>query len=507
MSAIDVLKNLFGLPKPLELPTNEELALIVDESPVPLTYKHSYGYTNAPMLNAYNVEMQLAAYAANGTLNAIVSTLANITASVNWRLYRSARSGKKEDREEVTAHPALTVWNKPNPFMPRQEFIETFQMYIDLIGETSWVVSKYGKTPYELWLPRPDRVTPTPDAKRFIKDYQYRDFEGGITKLEIDDVIQIKLPNPLDPYHGVSPLGGILADIQSSRMSAQWLNALFRNGARPNGLLKVPTALQDAEYNRMQQRWRETHQGVENTGRMAILESGVEYVDTNYTNKDMQFAELRTLIREVIREAYKFPKAALGTVDDVNRANAEANAVQLKRDLIVPRLERIKMALNADFLPLFGTSGKGYEFDYDNPVPEDQEIENSTMTAKVNAVVALVNAGATPESACSVVQLPMIEFTKRTSTTETQQEPSNVIHNYGVSEIEMANRWVAKAHLDDNTCKPCKENNGKLYRNREDAYQDYPGGAGYKDCIGAEYGNKCRCTVTKRKKGNDGNDD
>lgn len=65
----------------------------------------------------------------------------------------------------------------------------------------------------------------------------------------------------------------------------------------------------------------------------------------------------------------------------------------------------------------------------------------------------------------------------------------------------MAQRWQVKAHLDDNTCDPCRGNHRKTYRNRADAYKDYPGGRGFKNCVGAKYGNKCRCTVAKRRKG------
>lgn len=62
---------------------------------------------------------------------------------------------------------------------------------------------------------------------------------------------------------------------------------------------------------------------------------------------------------------------------------------------------------------------------------------------------------------------------------------------------EMAQRWVVKAHIDDNTCDPCKNNDGKTYRNRQQAYKDYPGGKGYTKCEGRS---NCRCTVVKRGK-------
>lgn len=63
----------------------------------------------------------------------------------------------------------------------------------------------------------------------------------------------------------------------------------------------------------------------------------------------------------------------------------------------------------------------------------------------------------------------------------------------------MAKRWIAVEEDDDNNCEPCAEVDGKLYRSRADAYEDYPGGVGYKDCIGAQYGNACRGRVVKRR--------
>jgi hypothetical protein len=63
----------------------------------------------------------------------------------------------------------------------------------------------------------------------------------------------------------------------------------------------------------------------------------------------------------------------------------------------------------------------------------------------------------------------------------------------------MAKRWQAVEEDDDNTCIPCNDNDGTLYRNREDAYADYPNGVGYKECIGAKFGNECRGRVVKRR--------
>lgn len=63
----------------------------------------------------------------------------------------------------------------------------------------------------------------------------------------------------------------------------------------------------------------------------------------------------------------------------------------------------------------------------------------------------------------------------------------------------MAKRWVAVEKDDDNSCGPCEGVDGTTYRNRADAYRDYPNGVGYKDCVGAKYGNACRGKVVKRR--------
>jgi ATP-dependent protease ClpP protease subunit len=63
----------------------------------------------------------------------------------------------------------------------------------------------------------------------------------------------------------------------------------------------------------------------------------------------------------------------------------------------------------------------------------------------------------------------------------------------------MAKRWVAVERHDGSECGPCEDIDGTVYRNRADAYADYPGGVGYKDCVGAQYGNACRGKVQKRR--------
>jgi HK97 family phage portal protein len=377
---------------------------------VPVPYVRRSGIDGLNLLGrpvAASAEKQMQAYGSVGTLFAIVNRTSNAVAQVEWKLWRKAPSGLKEDRKEVTAHVALDLQRLPNPWMPWQEFCEATQQHIDLTGEGWWVVGRNGslsRMPLELWPVRPDKMAPKPHPTKFLSGYCYYGPDGEEVPLELDDVIFMRMPNPLDPYRGLGPVQSSLMDLDSERYSAEWNRNFFINGAEPGGIVEVDDSLQDEEFDQMRDRWNAQHRGVGNAHRVAILERG-KWVERKFSMRDMQFTELRKASREVIREAFGFPKPMLGATDDVNRANAEAAEVVFSRWLVVPRLERIKAALNRDLLGLFGVADT-LEFDYDDPTPPNAETENAERDSRVNAVVALAGAGFDGQTAAEAYELP-----------------------------------------------------------------------------------------------------
>lgn len=363
-----------------------------------------------PWSNPSGQEAQMRAMGAVGTLFAIVSRTSNSTSQVGWKLYRTSKNG---ERTEVTAHAALDLWSKPNAFMTRQEFVEVAQQHVDLTGESWWLVGRDARAlslPLSLWPVRPDRMAPVPHPTEFISGYVYTGPNGEKIPLEIKDVIFLRMPNPLDPYRGMGPVQSILTDLDSSKYSAEWNRNFFINGAEPGGIIEVDKRLSDDEFDEMATRWNEQHKGVANAHRVAVIEQG-KWVPNAFTNKDMQFVELRTVSRDVIREAFGIPPFAVGDVVDVNRAVAEASRAWFAEALTVPRLERIKGALNNDLLPLFAGSA-GLEFDYENPVPEDHETINASRDSMAASAATLIAAGFDPDDVLETVGLPPMKFSK-----------------------------------------------------------------------------------------------
>lgn len=349
------------------------------------------------------------AYGAVGTLFAIVSQIMNAVAKTEWHLYKRSPMRDKKRRREIIAHPFLTVWDIPVPEVyTGRLFRETVQQHLDLVGEGVIVLNMIGDVIVEMWPVRPDRIQPIKHPKKFLTGYVYIGPNGEEVPLEKKQVIQIKYPNPADPYRGMGPVQSVLYDLDAARYSAEWNKNFFINGARPGGIIKFDYRMSDDEFADFLARWRMQHQGVANAHRVAVIENA-EWVDTNFSMTDMQFVELRNLPRELIREAFAFPKPMLGTVDDVNRANAAAGKEIMAENQTVPRLDRWKDIVNAFLLPRFA-NGSAYELDYMDPVPINREDSDRERNSQWSAARNGVLSGYHPDDVSDAVGLPRMRW-------------------------------------------------------------------------------------------------
>ncbi|NUS26054.1 MAG: phage portal protein [Streptomyces sp.] len=358
------------------------------------------------------------AYGASGTVFSIVSLLARQTAKKDWHLYRKQpedgrrryTTGDKgsDQRVEVIKHLAMKLWNRPNDFMTGFQLRELSQTYLDLTGEGYIVVGYDSRAsfPMSLWSVRPDRMEPVPHREKFLAGFIYTGPSGERVPLETHEVIQIKYPNPFDPYHGLGPVQSILVDIDAAKYSAAWNRNFFLNSATPGGVIQVDKRLSDDEWNEFTNRWRESHRGMGAAHRVAVLEQGAEWVPNAHTIRDMDFGNLRGMSRDVMREAFTIHKAILGTSDDVNRANAVTAQEHFESFLLTDRLDRWKDVLNCSYLPLFGSTGEGVEMDYEDPVTSNREADALELKSKAQAAQWLVDAGYDPHDVLETVGLP-----------------------------------------------------------------------------------------------------
>jgi HK97 family phage portal protein len=369
-------------------------------------------------------ETFLRTYQQSGTIFSIVSLLAQAAASPKWRMYkkqpqdgrrRYATSDEGDDqRVEIVQHAALSLWHKPNAFHSGFEFREGANQHEELTGETLWVLNRETTTfPTSMWYVRPDRMEPVPDPNDYQVGWIYTGPGGEQIPLSLDEVIIEKLPDPLDPFRGAGPVGAILPNIQQQRYATDYQRNLFLNGADPGSIIQLDKRLTDREFNEMIDRWREAHQGIARAGRVGILENGAQWMAAaSASNKDLQYGELRLANRDELREAFRMHKSMLGTVEDVNRANAQTAEEVFVAWSEIPRLDRRKETLNTKLLPMFYPAGAQIpvEFDYDDPSPVNQEAAVAELLVKAQCAQALVAAGYDQHDVLEVVGLPDMDL-------------------------------------------------------------------------------------------------
>lgn len=365
-------------------------------------------------------EAYLRAYGKMGTLWSTVSLLASSTARPEWRLYRKTTDNRvrystvsegSDQRTEVLQHPALAVLNHPSAFWTRFELMEQYQQFLDLTGSAHMLLSYDDRAtfPVEMWPVRPDRIDPVPSQENFLAGWVYRSPDGEQVPLKLNEIIQVRYPDPMDPYGGCGPVQSVLTDIDAGSYAAEYNRNFFYSGADPGGVITVPNKLTDEEWDEFADRWRETHQGVARAHHIAVLEGGMTWAGPGSTSqKDMEFTGLRNMSRDIVREAYGMHKVMLGVTEDVNRANAQTGEEVFYSWKVIPRLDRWKMIFNERFLPLFGAGN--VEFDYIAPKPQNREQDNEELSAKAGAAQLLVAAGFDPHAVLEVVGLPDMPF-------------------------------------------------------------------------------------------------
>jgi HK97 family phage portal protein len=123
------------------------------------------------------------------------------------------------------------------------------------------------------------------------------------------------------------------------------------NGAKPSGVLKFPTRLDENARRKFRTEWNEEHQGSQNAGNIAILHGGMEFLPISMTNEDAQFLESRQFsVREIARW-FRLPPHMLADLQDSSvRANIEQQAMEFITYSMAPWLTRWQQALNRKLL-------------------------------------------------------------------------------------------------------------------------------------------------------------
>lgn len=380
--------------------------------PVPYT---AAGTTMASVFGrgADPTERQLDLTTTESTLLSILDLISGDVAGVAWDLYRGARTADMQPPEGAKPitelqHLAVKLWHQPNDFMTGEHLRSVVAWHYDAVGE-GWVVCQYNSAgiPESYWPVRPDRMRPRTDSKKYLVGYTYIGPARERIPLELNEVLRITRPHPLDPHRGIGPVTALMLPLTTSLTAQQWIQAFYSNDATPGGIIQLQRdeVMDDDDYDTIVTRWNEQHKGVGRAHRVGVLEIG-SFLPTVVDLKKLQFTETRHLTRDQMLEAYQLNKFMLGATDDVNRAASLAANDTYARRILHRRVKKWFGFANGPYLRTFGATGRGVVFCPENVIPDDEEAANAERDSIAAAVKTYVDAGVPLEQISEMFGLP-----------------------------------------------------------------------------------------------------
>jgi HK97 family phage portal protein len=312
-----------------------------------------------------------------------LSLISKHIGAVGWYLTHEVG----DELSEIYDHPMIDLLRYPNPNTNKREFMERSSLHLDLTGNCFWYLDRnIGRQVRRLWILRPDLVEIKFSTDGIIRGYIYRPSESRDIFYDADSVVHIRHSSPIDEFWGVAPLDTMRESFDLDANIRIFLDAFFKNMARPDLLISVKSTMTESQRKRFADAWNDLYKGAMNVGKPAIMEGDATVTPLSYSNSEQQFKDLSDWVRRCILNAYAIPEALFDPSS--NRATAFQADTTFNRECIIPRLEKFSEALDR----VAAMAGMAeYRFAYENPVPRDREWETSRNINYVNAGILTPN--------------------------------------------------------------------------------------------------------------------
>jgi HK97 family phage portal protein len=290
----------------------------------------------------------------------LVNKIAYGTARLPLKVYgRDAQDARTEQRDT----PLARLLRNPNPRDDKFFFwlwtVSTHEIY----GEAMWVKVRPspGAAPTQLWPLHPANVmTRRNESGDLIYRYLYGAKDGEFLEWGTKDIVHFKSYNPENQVRGLSRLEPLRQTILNEDAARRAAAAMWSNGGRPSFVVSAPKGLSDTAFKRVQAGLQGLHQGVDNWGKIAILEEGLTPHTFDVNANSMQFVEARKINAEESCGIYDVPPPVVHILDRATFSNITEQMRSMYRDTMAPRLGLYESVLDAQLRPDFDPRGSLY---------------------------------------------------------------------------------------------------------------------------------------------------
>ncbi|MEG3640670.1 phage portal protein [Magnetococcus sp. PR-3] len=262
---------------------------------------------------------------------ACVRAIAEPVSFLPVHVYREKKGGGKE---KITDHPvAHFLGVEPNEYMMPSTYREAVTGCAVLQGNGYSLIDRNGAgKAIELRPLSPEQVM----VERFNGVLRYR-VDG--TVIPKSDMLHIPAFG-FDGLQGYSPLTVARESIGLAVATERYGSKLFKNGARPGGVLTTANRLGPEGRKRLKTSWENAHGGAGNAHGVAVLEDGMTWQSVGMTAEDSQFLETRKFQINDIARIFRVPPHMIGDLERATFSNIEHQGYEFVRYTLLPWITR-----------------------------------------------------------------------------------------------------------------------------------------------------------------------
>ena len=299
-------------------------------------------YTDAPSFSGVSVGEQSAL--SSSAVWACVNLIAQTVATLPFRIYRK---GQNNNRQQLENNLDSLLNYEPSPDYHAFTFKELMtasatlhgNAYAEIVRDASGAATSLYYIPATQVQPYWDTVTESVWYAIYQGDYRHSEPYMGLPAARMLHLLGLGW----DGLVGYSPIHLQRESIGLHLAGQRYGASFFKNGGRPAGILKFPNKLSPEAKDNLRRTWEGFHAGTSNTGRVAILEGGLEYSQLQINPDEAQFIETQKYSREEIASIFRVPASMIGAADPSD--NVEAVSLEFLRS-IQPWLVRWEMEIN-----------------------------------------------------------------------------------------------------------------------------------------------------------------
>lgn len=328
-------------------------------------------------------------YATQANLQAVVSFLADSVAQLPLKVYvRNGENNRTRDVDSIAAH----LLYRPNADQTAYDFWNAVMVEYLLMGvSTIWLLpDAESESGYQLRLIPKEWIMDTERSTNYAPDKLKIQTGTGGTFIEISrkEFVQFRRYSPGNPGGYQSPITALRQTLSEQIQADRFRSEIWRSSGRFNAYLTRPNNVQpwtDEQRKSFLTAFREGWgQGGSNTGKMPLLEDGMEIKPYQFNAQQAQYAETKQLSREDVAAAYHVNPSLIWHTTTQTYASAKDNARALYADCLGPTLQMLQQRINSFLLPMVGADPNTYvEFDLKEKLKGSFEERASILQASV----------------------------------------------------------------------------------------------------------------------------